>query len=320
MFRGIWLWAALSLLFVSAASCDDDSDYGWNIPHTPVYAGGYISTTYDSAEDEHFRLDDLALLLYAGKDSWQMLGEIEFSDISIGSIDQKSLSLYVERLHVTWDLDAYTTLTLGKFYSDVGFWNLAPINTLTETTTSPYIEERTFPELTTGVMLSRSFAEETAQMTLMLQHNRSIDSCYNNMRLDRHYAMTLSYYGYDDSWRLSGGYFRRTEADENYYAGIAYQRETEHWSIQSELFTLKSEKERNIPYNGYAQFVRHLHEKHELIFRQEFYKDEQIDTSEAISLFGYAYRPRPNIVFKSEYVRHSRLPQNRFVCSFSMVF
>ncbi len=307
-------------LLTATIEASDTADYGYRIPNTPLYIGGYISMEYDKKEFDDIVFDDIALLFYGNSEKYHLLGEVEASDIALRGGKNSDIRFYIERLQITHDIDDYSSIRVGKFNSDIGFWNLAPINTLTDTSTSPYLMKTTFPELTTGILYSRSFGEEAQLLSITIQHNSDLDKRYNNMRINRHYALGWSYFGETYTWRLNGGYFHNQEQSDAFYAGVSYQKESEQWIIQSELFTKHTTNEKDVPYNLYLQLTRHIQFKHDFIFRQEFYKDDAIRTKEAISVIGYTYRPRPSVTLKSEYVRHSLLDKNRMVFSCSMVF
>ncbi len=311
------------LLLLSATLCRGDGfpNYGYRIANTPLYIGGYVSALYDEKElDDDILFDDIALLFYANIEKYHFLGEIEAADIPLRGGKNSDIRIYVERLQLNYDFNDNTTVTLGKFNSDIGFWNLAPINTLTDTTTSPYLMENTFPELTTGLMVTKSFWDEEQLFSVTAQNNPDLDRNYNNMKTDRHYAFGYTYADYATTWRINGGYFHEKHRGDAYYGGISYRNESSRWTIQSELFHKTQNNHRTIPYNFYLQLTRHMTDRHDLVFRQEFYKDHSIATKEAISLVGFTYRPHPSLTFKTEYIRHSVLPLNRIVFSCSMVF
>jgi len=314
------LTALLLLLPVSYAQSDTTPVYGYKLPSLPLYLGGYISAIYDKEEINDILFDDIALLFYANVDKYHFLGEIEAADIPLRGGKNSDIRIYIERFQLNYDLNDDTTVTIGKFNSDIGFWNLAPINTLTDTTTSPYLMKTTFPELTTGVLINRSFDDEKQSLSFTVQDNRDLDRNYNNMKVDKHYAAGYTYTTDSTVYRLNGGYFHQKAEGDAFYAGLSYRYENENWTIQSELFHKNQKNRRDIPYNAYLQCTRHLNDRHDVIFRQEFYKDNAIRTKETISLIGYTYRPRPAVALKTEYVRHSVLPENRILFSWSMVF
>ena len=311
------------LLFFSIAICrgDEIPDYGYRIANTPLYIGGYVSAVYDEKETEDdIFFDDISLLFYANAEKYHFLSEIEAADLPLRGGKNSDIHIYIERLQLNYDFNDNTTVTLGKFNSDIGFWNLAPVNTLTDTTTSPYLTENTFPELTTGLMVTKSFWDEEQIFSITIQNNPDLDKNYNNIKTDKHYAFSYTYADYATTWRINGGYFHEKGKGDAYYGGLSYRYENTLWTIQSELFHKTQNNRRTIPYNLYLQLTRHLTDSHDLVFRQEFYEDHAIEIKDAISLIGFTYRPHPSLTFKTEYIRHSVLPLNRIVFSCSAVF
>jgi hypothetical protein len=311
----------LLLLFSLSASltADDASGYGWRVPHTPLYLGGHISANYDDDAHEEKRVifDDIALQFYGNFERVSLLGEIEASDVPLEKMD---LALHIERLRLAWYQHDDTTITLGKFNSDIGFWNQIPINILQDTTTYPNILEHIFPKLTTGIMLTRTREANDDEISLTIQHNNDFDRHYNNIPVDRHYGIAFKKSLSWLIWRLNGGYYRTLDKHRYYYGGIGARRETYRYTLTGELFTRQGKDRANIPYDGYCQLTWHLFYRHDLAFRTEYYRDQALHVHENISLVGYTYRPRPSVAIKAELVRHTQLPKSRLVLSLSAMF
>ncbi len=309
----------LFLLYILSLvlKADDSLIPGYKIPQTPLYLGGYISANYDSDKEDKFEFDDIALLFYGSYGKFDLLGEIEASDVPL---KKEAIRIHIERLRIAYYLYDDTAVHIGKFNSNVGFWNQIPVNVLEDTTTYPHIMENIFPKLTTGISIYQSFDEGEREVSLTFQHNNDLDKHYNNIIVNRHYSL-----GYKDAtnefiWRLSGGYYKSTERYDYLYGGIGIKKEFLDYTLLSELFTKKGEKNRDIPYDGYFQLTWHIFYMHDLVFRTEFYKDNSKDIKENISLLGYTFRPLPSLSIKTEYVKHSKLPKNRFVLSVSAIF
>ncbi len=307
----------LSYLLSFILKADDTLIPGYNIPQTPLYVGGYISANYDGKREDKLLFDDIALLFYGNYEKFDLLGEIEISDVPL---KKKALRIHTERFRIAYYLYDDTTLYLGKFNSNTGFWNQIPINILEDTTTYPHIMENIFPKLTTGISIYQSFEEGEREISLTIQHNNDLDKHYNNIIVDRHYSL-----GYKDTmdefvWRLSGGYYKSVDNRDYFYAGAGIRKEFLNYTLLSELFTKRGEKKRDIPYDGYLQLTWHMFYMHDLVFRSEFYNDESMKIKENISLLGYTFRPMPSFSIKTEYIRHSKLSKNRFVFSISAMF
>ncbi len=301
------------------AHANQEDTYGIKIPYTPIFLGGYISANYDDdgASEEKFIFDDIALLLYGDFGKFDLLGELEASDMDF---EGKNFKVHCERLRLSYFLYDDWLIQVGKFNSNIGFWNQIPINVLEDTTTYPQLLENLFPKLTTGISLYQSFDEGDKEFSLTLQNNKDLDASYNNIEVDRHVSISYKENREVFVWRMSAGYYRTVKRSDYFYAGIGYKQELENWMLIGELFTKQGEKEKNIPYDTYMQITYHMGYYHDMVFRTEFYKDKSLYLQENISLLGYTYRPIPSIAIKGEYVHHTKLPKSRFVASFSWIF
>jgi len=294
-------------------------NYGWNIPNTPIYVGGYVETLYDETEDESFLIDDIALLLSASGESFDFLAEVEVSHLSLDeTYNQKNTVLNLERVQLTYGLGE-DELTVGRFNSDIGYWNQAPMSFLQDTTTYPHIIEHLFPKATTGLMYKGSFEEQSSYRVIM-QYNKDIGQVDESIVSDRHFA--LSYYkDYENfSWSLASGVYKDIDGFYANYSGMGFEYALDSFLLQGELFTQKSRGEKSKPYSAYIQPVWYYSDQQSLVLRLERYKDEVLNANEGIILLGYAYRPWSNLALKSEYIYHTQEPLSRFVYSVSVMF
>ncbi|HHD75971.1 MAG TPA: hypothetical protein ENK95_03985 [Campylobacterales bacterium] len=308
------LITATTFLFAS-----DSSIYGWNIPETPMYIGGYVETLYDETEEESFLIDDIALLVTANGESFDFLGELEISHLSLNEeTNRKITQLNLERLQLTYALGE-EEITLGRFNSEIGYWNQTPISIVQETTTYPHIIKHLFPKATTGLML-RSDLEPQSSYRLMMQYNQDIGKVDQSIVSDRHFAMSY-YQDYDNfSWTVATGLYKDTKGLYANYAGVGFQHESDNFMLQGELFSQKSRGDKSKPYSAYLQPVWFYDEQQSVVLRLERYKDEEFGADEGIVLLGYSYRPWSNVALKAEYIYHTQEPLDRFVYSFSVIF
>ncbi len=296
---------------------EENMSYGLKIPNTPIYLGGYLSGEYNKEEKKQFVFDDIALLFYSSFEKFNLLGEIEASDVEL---DESNIIFNLERLQIAYHINDDAIIYIGKFNTNMGYWNRAPVNILEDTTTKPHILKNIFPNLTTGISYQQQFKEKEKELILTLQHNDNLDKKYNNILNNRHYALSYKSFEESFSWSIGGGYFHTLNKTDSYYAGVGFEKESLDWTILSELFSKKEEKGDSIPYDGYLQLTRHIYYRHDIVFRTEFYKDEKLNIHENISLLGYTYRPLPSIAIKGEYIKHTILPKSRIVLSISAIF
>ena len=312
----------LSILLLSSSLCATETEgYGWDIPNSSINIGGYLDMTYDDKREEKLLFNDIAMLFSANQNRFDLLGEIELSHISLNGKSNRNsdVDFNIERLQLTYALTDEQSLRVGRFNSDIGFWNQTPITIVQDTTTTPHIVGNFFPKATTGVLFTQNINENNS-FSVTFQDNNDIAHQDNNIQVNRHKA--LAYYGMADdlSWRFSLGTYQESNHKTATYIGIGSMYDGEEWGIEAEFFTQKSDKSDDKPYSGYVQSTWHFKEKQDAVMRFESYKDNALDVEENIYLLGYVYRPNSNIALKAEYVHHTKLPLNRFVYSFSVLF
>ena len=305
----------------------DDSDiyksnsYGWNVPNSQLNIGGYLDMTYDDEREDKFLFNDIAMILSSHKERFDFLGEIELVNISPReeSSSRSDVDIYLERVQLSYALSDEQTIQIGRFNSDIGYWNQAPIPILEDTTTKPHLIGHMFPKSTTGILYRQNLnGEDTLSFTL--QDNHDIAHQDNLISINRHFG--FSYHDvYDDfSLRLAGGLYREKDGINTTYLGVGAEYELDDFTMQGELFTQQSRDKEDSPYSGYFQSSWNFTKREDLVARFEAYDDKNIGMQEEIYLFGYLYRPWTNMALKIEYVYHTHLPLNRFVYSLSVLF
>jgi len=275
--------------------------------------------TYDQKREDKFLFNDIAMIFSGDYDRLSLLGEVELSHISLDGKSNSSsdIDINLERLQLSYALSDDQTIQIGRFDSDIGFWNQAPIPILQETTTTPHITN-IYPKASTGLLYRQNLNYENS-ISLTLQHNPDLAHQSNIASIDRHRA--FGYRGVYDAfaWSLSGGLYRKEKIEFTYW-GVGAEYEWDSVSLQGEIFTQESKSKDDIPYSGYLQSVWHFSDKQAVVMRFEGYDDESIDTQEQIYLWGYVYRPWANMALKAEYIHHTKLPLKRFVYSLSVLF
>jgi len=295
--------------------------YGLNIPNSSLNIGGYLDMTYDDMRRDDFLFEDIAMLFSSNSDHFDLLGEIELSHISLEgkSSIHSDVDVNVERLQVSYNINDNDSLVFGRFNSDVGFWNQAPITILQDTTTTPHVEQYVFPQATTGMMYKKRINSEE-RLSFTLQYNKDLAHQEETLKIDKHIALAYVFESDEFSWGISLGTYRDNNHINSHYAGLSVEYDNDLISIQSELFTEEDTVHQGKPYSGYVQSVWHLFDKQDMVMRLEAYYDKKNDLKEEIYLLGYVYRPFSNLSLKGEYVYHSKLPLNRFVYSLSVLF
>jgi len=305
---------------------------GTQVGSLPLYIGGYFSVDYRYKESKsRYRIDDLAFLAYGNYNKLSYMSEFEFkefytlSEEESGFTTNQDKSLHVERLYADYNFNENYMLRGGKYNSQVGFWNLLPINVLRDTTSNPISTDIIFPKFTTGLYASyTSFNEGDLKIDTMLQHNDDFDSDYNNYVIDEHYALGVTYSKDEFEVKLNIGmfdnYMPNNTTQNLYYILASMKYETEKLQVMSEVGSQSATDGFTTEYAAYLQGVYRLSEEHAAILRLESYDDSYNDTRDDIAIFGYTYRPLYPVALKAEYQFHSISLQNQFLFSFSVLF
>ena len=325
----------LLLLFLSLILFSDEEyklGEGIQVGSLPFYIGGYFSLDYIKKEGEtKYSVDDIAILGYGNYNKFSYMVELEYKELysyidrASQTYTEKDSHLYTERLYVDYNHDENYMFRAGKYNSNIGFWNLLPINVLRETTSSPQSTYIIFPKFTTGLDSSyTSYEDGGLKINATLQHNDSIDNDdYNNYEVDKHYGAGLSYEMDELTLKVNAGYFH-TDYDINkedlYYVLVSAKYEADKYQILTEFGSQKTKEEYTTKYAGYIQGAYYFTQQHIGVLRAESYDNKRDNISEEIMVVGYTYRPLYPIALKSEYQFHSKEDDNKLLLSLSVLF
>lgn len=311
---------------------------GYRLADTPVYVGGYFSLEASKNTDhksDAYKIDDLSLLSYGSYKSFSYMAEFEFKDLyesyrdNDRSFNYTHTRLYAERLYVDDTINENMLLRLGKYNSNVGYWNLTPINVLRDTTSSPLTTQIIFPKYTTGLDLSyHIFGDDEIVWNLTLQSNDSLDSNYNNFLINKHLAGGLEYIHDDLSLKLNAGYFHNKTHTKDYvdnhylYGSFLYDRDTfklsgavgSRWDAHFHALVRLS---------AFVQGVYAYRHKHFPVLRIEYVDTDRLKTGiqkETSVTVGYTYRPLYPVALKIEFQHHTRHQEDKILASFAVMF
>jgi hypothetical protein len=310
------------------ASHADDYRFGegFSIADSSLVVGGYFSSEYLIQNGSRtFDVDDVAVMAYGEIDRFAYLIELEASDFYLKETgnrtdEQSNRSFHIERMYGDYFFDGDERLRIGKFNSDIGFWNQMPINVLRDTTSSPVLEKEYFPNLTTGIHYeSRRIDGDVKRVSITVQNNRDLDSDYNNFDIDRHYAAALDVGDDDALWRFSGGYFRYVTGREAVFATASFRMNIDDVTLLAETL-VRHDEPVGTTYDGYIQGVWHAWPKHDFILRTEHGKSPVAHVTDSSVTVGYTYRPLNNIALKGEYEAHEEDGLNHWLFSLSAMF
>ncbi len=315
-------YLSIFLIFILSVS-DIKGDILGKELYSGVYLGGYASFDYVHKKDEDiFKIDELALILYGEFDKFDFLSEFEnegFYEKKAGFQKEESINekIHIERAYITCYFDNNDILRVGKFNSKIGFWNQMPINVLRPTISSPYLVKRMFPKFTTGFLYSKNFDKSIKNLSFTFQHNKDLDGSYNNFNLDRHYGISLDFEISSIDFRAGGGYFRY-EGFNNRYFFASFDKSGESFEWLGE-FAIRIKSDDVYMHDFYIQNIWHIVNKIDIVSRGEHYEDENFAFSEFVGVLGLVFRPKENIALKGEFEAHTHI-SNRFLLSFSIMF
>ncbi len=307
---------------------------GLAIGKTGVFAGGYFSLNYwqNDARTRQLTFDDAALMLYGGRAAWRFMAEAELSDAyerrwGVGEGESTDWRVHAERMYLRYEPSETLRLTLGKFNTPYGFWNLMPINVLRDTTSNPRVVETVLPRFTTGGSLRIGSVCSGSTLSLLVQASKDLDHAfngddhYNNYDVDAHLGGVYFYEHSRWKMRLNAGAYRERREDETWlyaYGGIRYA--ARKWTLMAETGYRRDEDAVRSGFGAYIQGAYRFLPKHAGIVRLETVTDYVPDSDDAIVVAGYTYRPLFPVACKLEYQHHERNDESRLLTSFSMLF
>ena len=309
------------LLFSIHLHAETEKGYGWDIPNSSLNVGGYLDMSYDDTRIDDFLFNDIAMIVSGRQDRFDLLTEVELSHISLDGKSNQSgdIDLNIERFQLSYTFNEDQMVRVGRFNSDIGYWNQAPIPILQDTTTKPHLVGKLFPRATTGILFQQNINNSNS-LSFTFQDNDDLAHQENSVDVDRHIAFAYLGSNEDVSWRFSTGRYRDSSGQDFHYTGVGSDYDVDDFTLQGELFFQKSKATNKKPYSGYVQSTWHVKDEQDVVARFEGYDDKVLNVEENIYLFGYVYRPTNNISVKGEYIHHSKLPLNRFVYSLSVLF
>jgi len=268
---------------------------------------------------------------YGNYDKFSYMLELEFKELYVYkdhhgvTSTENDTHLYTERVYVDYNLDENYLLRAGKYNSNIGFWNLLPVNVLRQTTSNPMTSEIIYPKFSTAIGASySSFEEGELKIELLAQHNKDLDDEYNNYKIDEHYGIDVLYEENEYSVKFDAGYFHRIEEnileDKLYYLLLSAKYDTEKYQFLSEIGYQKSSTQITTPYAGYIQGLYRFTEQHLGAIRLEAYDNHLMKKKDKIGIMSYTYRPSYPIALKFEYQLHSISEENQILLSLSVLF
>ncbi len=294
--------------------------------------GAYFSSEFASDRySDTATLEDLAVLGYGEINPMlSYLAEFEsagfyMKNFTDGS-EQQDHKLHIERLYGDlWFSDDFN-LRFGKMITPIGYWNLEPINVLRDTTSNPLYSTLLFPRFLTGININGYVpGMEGLRYNLFGQNNHDFDEEYSNIRNTHFFGLSLDQ---EFSAESGGGgsigeYITLDGAERTRFVQTNAKYDDGQWQLLGEGIVARTEYAQNrkdTTISGYAQALYRFSAQHAIVSRYEYYDRKYDGYTDHVGVFGYSYRPVYPVSLKGEYQWHSVSDENRFLCSFSVLF
>jgi hypothetical protein len=304
------------------ARADDDYELGHGLNLGPVNVAGYSNVVANLPEGQakSLKVDDLSLFLsgHFGK-LFNPFGEAELTDLAVippGSAGRRRGhgNFVLERLYNDSYLTDSITLRFGKMLSPVGEWNEIHAAPLVLSTIRPAVTFRNFSEYTTGASVTYSdpylrypefkvYFQPDSELferpeNLTIHQYKEVEGAHVTFPLGLLDKVGVSFQqskdvlGFDQS--LYGLDFRYTIDKVTLYGEATYSDITHPVNLRA----------RDIEWGAYVAASYALTDKWSVYSWYEGYADRTAPSTAHDVLFGLAYRPKPPIVFRLEYLQN----------------
>ena len=278
---------------------------GLRVGDTGLTLGGYgaVDLTRDEGGTATFTFEDLSLFFI-----WDPTKRLHlFSELDVVEQDEPSVprrTFQTERLYGDLAALDWLNLRVGKFLTPVGRWNLIHARPLVWTTSRPLVTELPFDRFTTGAMLfgSRFPGAGTLTYSLYGQCTDQFDAEPRPQAVDRSVGGRLEYASLG-GWSVGGSYLSFTDAGRwRHLTGLDTLWQRGPLELMGELAFQEPARGAGRQWGLYLQPVAEVLPKVYLVGRYEYFDQPAPEPAVNIGVLGLAYKPRPFIVLKGEYL------------------
>ncbi len=302
----------------AAGDAARDVDYtpgrGFRLGNTGVHLGGYtnVSVARDEGKRAQLTLDDLSLFVtWAPVPRLHFFSELEFGDLvridDHGHGDNRDYAFTAERLYGDLAISDALNFRLGKFLTPVGRWNVIHAQPLVWTTSRPLVTELPFDEHTTGAMAFGAFFPATSILTYELygqftEQLDRLDRLETAMPADRSGGGRLTWTA-SSGWSLGASYLAAEHRDTwRHLSGLDVLWERGPFQLMGEAVVEDGARRRDDQAGLYLQGVAEVLPRLHLVGRYEHYERRESGPPNNLFIGGVAYKPRPWLVLKAEYL------------------
>jgi hypothetical protein len=311
------LWCAVG---AAARAQDYQLGHGLNIGSLNIAGYSNVVASFPAQQAKSLSLDDLSLFVSGHFNRlFNPFVEAELADLAV--IESGRLSgnrgdgdIVLERFYNDTYLTPSTTLRLGKMLSPVGEWNEIHAAPLVLSAVRPAVTDRNFSEYTTGVSLRYSdpysyipdfqlyvqptgeFSERPSSLTV--HQYRLVAGAHVSFPLGLLDKVGFSFQQSKDVMGVDQSLFG---FDYHYTLGQVTLQGEATFSDISKNGTLHA---RDTEWGAYAAASYALTDQWSLYGWYEGFADRTSPSTAHDLLFGIAYRPRPPIVLRLEYLQN----------------
>ena len=302
---------------------------GLRLGDTGVTLGGYsnVNLTRDEGHRALLSLDDLSLFV-----SWDpstrlhLFSELEFEDLAQvddhGHGGNPDYQFTTERLYGDFIVSDALTARVGKFLTPVGRWNEIHAQPLVWTTSRPLVTEVPFDTHTTGAMLFGTFFPSTGSVSYALygQATDQFDPAPTVLPADRSGGARVAYAA-PSSWSVGASYLAaETHGAWRHLGGLDALVQRGRLEVMGEAVV---EEGADAQWGLYVQPVVETIPRVFLVGRYEHWEPVHGGTASNLFVGGFAYKPRPWLVLKTEYLAADHPAAESppgFKCSVAILF
>lgn len=301
---------------------------GLGLGDTGLRLGGYSSLELTRDEGAAARLDLADLSFFVIYDPFarvHLFSELEIEDLV--SIDTEGhggtgdANFLVERLYADFSLRDDLQVRLGRFLTPVGRWNVIHAQPLVWTTSRPLVTDLPFDNDTTGAMVFGALSERLSY-NLFGQFIKDFES-REQYQSQRFSAGGRLEYDFASTCSAGATYLSFTDNDRWHYLGGAdFAFDRGPLELLSETTIDGAGGLTGVEWGTYVQAAVATPLWVHLIGRYEYY-DARGEAPLHLVDLGIAYRPRPFLLLKAEYLiasRSSDLAEPGFKSSLSLLF
>ena len=336
-----WLAVLLSITSCVVFAGGENKGYqlgrGYKVGDTGIHLGGYAiaQTRGVGSSPWSFNVDDLSLFLtwdngsrlrfFSETEVENLLSAGEHRDLTTGMA-----KFQLERLYLDYLVNESLTVRLGKILTPVGQWNLIHADPLVWTTTRPVATDNLFSEHATGIMLHGMIplAGRSLDYSVYGDYSSALDPSHTeSIHFDNAIGARLRY-ALTNKLLIGASFvdfaLQDSRNTRNQLMGFDFAWSYQHFAVNSEIVYRNNDSSvsRNNLWQGYVQGVAPLTNHFYGVSRYEFF-DQAKDQFGQVGVFGFAYRPKPPLIWKLEYRlgEHNRhLAPDGLYASFSLLF